>query len=81
MARVDPNAIIALVQARVKRVLDLAELAVPAEKFERFRTLVLDEFGHKGFQSDLSARLPPGESDMDRHGMGRIESGKKGGSR
>jgi hypothetical protein len=80
MTKLDPRAVIALLQARVKRVLDFAEMAVPAEKFERFRTLVLDEFGHKGFQSDLAAQLPPGEIDMVRHGMGRIESGKKGGS-
>lgn len=81
MTRLDPRAIIALVQARVKRVLDFAELAVPAEKFERFRTLVLDEFGHKGFQSDLTAQLAPGEIDTGRQGMGRSDTGKEGGSR
>lgn len=80
MSKLDHRAILALVQARVKRVLDFAEMAVPAEKFERFRTLVLDEFGHKGFQSDLAAGLPHGEIDTDRHGMGRSETGRKGGS-
>ncbi|HWA21531.1 MAG TPA: hypothetical protein VG735_03940 [Caulobacterales bacterium] len=81
MARVDSRAIVALLQTRVKRVLDFAELAVPADKFERFRTLVLDEFGHKGFQSDLAAHVPPDGTDTDRHGMGRSESGRKGGPR
>ena len=80
MSKLDHRAIVALVQARVKRVLDFAEMAVPPEKFERFRTLVLDEFGHKGFQSDLTAGLPHGENDTDRHGMGRSETGRKGGS-
>lgn len=80
MTRLDARSVIALVQARVKRVLDLAELAVPADKFERFRTLVLDEFGHKGLQSDLTDRRAPDEIDTDRHGMGRTESGRKGGS-
>jgi hypothetical protein len=81
MARVDSGAIVALLQTRVKRVLDFAELAVPADKFERFRTLVLDEFGHKGFQSDLAAHVAPDGIDTDRHGVGRIDSGRKGGSR
>ena len=39
----DARDIVDLVQARVKRVLDFAELAVPADKFERFRTLVFNE--------------------------------------
>ena len=76
----DSRKVVALVQARVKRVLDFAELALPTDKFERFRTLVLDEFGYKGFQSDLAAHVSPGEIDTDRHGMGRIETGRKGGS-
>lgn len=78
--RLDHRAIVTLVQARVKRVLDFAEMALPPEKFDRFRTLVLDEFGHKGFQSDLNTHHPAGEIDTDRHGTGRIETGKKGGS-
>lgn len=89
------QSILRLLQARVKRVLDLAELAVPGDKFERFRTLVLDEFGHKGFQDDLDALMAQGDAkgaerqDLgklgaarageDRHGMGRTDSGKEGG--
>jgi len=53
----DARDIVDLVQARVKRVLDLAELAIPADKFERFRTLVFNEFGHEGFRRDLAALL------------------------
>lgn len=80
MSKLDPRDVIALVQARVKRVLDLAELTVPADKFERFRTLVLDEFGHKGFQGDLVRKGDEGATGEDRHGMGRNETGRKGGS-
>jgi hypothetical protein len=43
----DAGDIVKLVQARVKRILDYAELAVPADKFERFRTLVFNEFGYE----------------------------------
>jgi len=61
--------IVDLVQARVKRVLDLAELAIPADKFERFRTLVFNEFGHEGFRRDLAALLDHGgQSSMEGNG-------------
>lgn len=33
MSKLDPRDVIAMVQARVKRVLDLVELVVPANKF------------------------------------------------
>lgn len=67
-----------LIDARVKRLLDLAELAVPTDKFERFRTLVLDEFGHKGLRGELTA-LAHNRHGMDRHGSGRNDTGKEGG--
>ena len=78
MGALDLSAVCARVEAHVKRVLDLAELAIPTEKFERFRTLVLDEFGHKGLRGELAA-LSRGHG-MERQGMGRTESGKEGGS-
>ena len=77
----DARDIVTLVQARVKRILDFAELAVPADKFERFRTLVFNEFGHEGFRKDLAELLDHGgQSSMDGNGTGRNESGKKGGA-
>lgn len=76
-ARPDARAVCDLVDARVKRLLDLAELAVPTDKFERFRTLVLDEFGHKGLRGALTALLD--EHGKDRHGLGRSDAGKEGG--
>jgi hypothetical protein len=79
VGELNPAAIFALVDAHVKRVLDFAELAIATDKFERFRTLVLDEFGHKGLRGELAA-LSRGQG-MERQGMGRTESGKEGGSR
>jgi hypothetical protein len=79
---IDGRDIVDLVQARVKRILDLAELAVPADKFDRFRTLVLDEFGHQGFRTDLAALLDHGgQGGMEGNGTGRNDSGRKGGAR
>lgn len=71
----DPLDIFALIQVRLKRILDLAELALPAEKFERFRTLVLDEFGHKGLRGELAAR----DQGKEWQGKGRNQIGKEGG--
>lgn len=42
MPKLDPRDVIALVQARVKRVLDIVELVVPADKFERFDALTAE---------------------------------------
>ena len=76
----DARDIVTLVQARVKRILDFAELAVPADKFERFRTLVFNEFGYEGFRKDLAALLDHGgQSGTEGNGKGRNESGRKGG--
>jgi|CXWL01.1.fsa_nt_gi hypothetical protein len=74
-----PGRIYDLIDARVKRLLDLAELAVPSDKFERFRTLVLDEFGHKGLRGELTA-LAHDRHGMDRHDPGRNHTGKEGGA-
>ena len=77
---IDARDIVSLVQLRVKRILDLAELAVPADKFERFRTLVFNEFGHEGFRRDLTVLLDQGgQSGMEGNGKGRNDSGRKGG--
>ena len=77
----DARDIADLVQARVKRILDLAELAVPAEKFERFRKLVFDEFGYEGLRKDLAALLDEdAQGGTERHGKGRYDPGRKGGA-
>lgn len=76
----DARDIADLVQARVKRILDLAELAVPSDKFERFRTLVFNEFGYEGLRKDLAALLGEDtQGGMERHGKGRNDTGRKGG--
>ena len=56
----DTRGIVNLVQARVKRVLDFAKLAVPADNFGRFRIPVFKEFGYEGFRKDLAALLDHG---------------------
>lgn len=42
-----------LVNVRVKKILDLAELSLPKDKFPLFRKLTLDEFGKSGFGQEL----------------------------
>lgn len=49
--------ILQLVNARVKKVLDLAELSLPQDKFPIFRKLTLDEFGKSGLGKELERVL------------------------
>ena len=46
-----------LLNARVKKILDLAELSLPKDKFPLFRKLTLDEFGESGFGKELERVL------------------------
>jgi len=45
--------IIPLINVRVKKILDLAELSLPNDKFLKFRKLTLDEFGKSGLEKEL----------------------------
>jgi hypothetical protein len=50
---VTQDQIISLVNARMKRILHFAELAMPRDKYEIFRKLTLDEFGKSGLVKEL----------------------------
>lgn len=50
---VSKEAILPLVNARLNRVLLIAQAALPEHQFEAFRRLILDEFGRAGFIRDL----------------------------
>ena len=58
------QAIIELINARKKRLLDVAEFALPPERFLKFRKVTLDEFGRNGLEADL-ARLLGKSQDRD----------------
>lgn len=49
--------IMQLVNARVKNLLDLAELSLPQDKFPIFRKLTLNEFGKSGLGKELERVL------------------------
>lgn len=42
-----------LLNARVNRMLTLAEAALPPAQFAAFRKFTLDEFGHRGLAKEL----------------------------
>jgi len=63
------EALLPLVNARLNRVLLIAQAALPEHQFEAFRRLILDEFGRAGLIRDLNTVL--GESRQERHGTGR----------
>lgn len=50
---VSQEQIVQLVNARVKKILDFAELSLPQDKFLIFRKLTLDEFGRSGLVKEL----------------------------
>jgi hypothetical protein len=78
---VDPRQVIELVNGRLTNVLDLAEAALPHSQFEAFRRVCLREFGDRGFKNDLRQLADSGrDAGMDGNGMGRIQTGRKGGS-
>ena len=77
---VDAGEINRRIITRVGRVLDYAELAVPNDKINLFRKLVLDEFGHSGLRSELAGLLDHGDqSGKDGQGKGPV-TGRKGGA-
>jgi len=45
--------IIQLVNCRVKKILDVAALSLPQEKYQIFRKITLDEFGKSGLVGEL----------------------------
>ena len=67
---VTEDAIKAIMNPRLNRVLWIAQLALSDDKFPAFRKLVLDEFGKSGLEGDL-ARLFRSELEQERQGKGR----------
>ena len=57
------------INARKNKVLLLAQAALSEPQFRAFRTLLLDEFGQKGLESEL-ARLFAEDRQQHRNGMG-----------
>jgi hypothetical protein len=52
---------------RVNHILDVFELTVEPSKYKKIRKVVLDEFGNKGFSTDLRQIL----GGMEWNGSGR----------
>jgi hypothetical protein len=52
-AMVTMETIKALLNARLSRLLDVAQASLPERQFLAFRKIALDEFGRKGLENDL----------------------------
>ena len=57
-----------------RRVLEFAELSLPADKFVLFRKVFLGEFGRNGAERELARIIA--EYDEKRNGQGRTENGR-----
>ena len=68
-AMLSRETILPLVNARLNRVLLIAQAALPEHQFEAFRRLILDEFGRAGLIRDLDTIADA--SRPERHGTGR----------
>jgi len=53
-----------LVNARLTRVLDMAQASLPESQFTAFRKLTLNEFGRNGLEGDLQKEFKQGERAM-----------------
>ncbi len=54
---VNQEELTSLINARMKKVLSFAELAMPENKFAIFKKLTLDEFGKSGLVKELERVL------------------------
>jgi hypothetical protein len=72
--------IMELVQRRIGRVLDVAEVGIGADRFPAFRKVVLKEFGKDGLSADIERLLRETADGSGRNGTGRNEEGEKGGA-
>ena len=57
-----------LINAKLKRILLVAETALPQSQFQAYRTVVLDEFGNNGLRKELDKLF---SNTSDRNGTGR----------
>lgn len=77
---VKPRDIADLASKRVGLILDVAEAAIPADRFPAFRRLILKQFGAEGFAADLERLFLDDAAGTDRNGSGRNNACKKGGA-
>ena len=50
---VTPDMIVAMINRRINKILTIAEVGLPPERFQPFRKLVLDEMGRNGMETEL----------------------------
>lgn len=62
-------AILALINPRKKRLLSIAEAALPETQFRAFRGLLLDEFGRQGLERDLEHLMADANKETGRAGQ------------
>lgn len=66
--------------AHMRGILEIVELAAPSDKYSLARKLIMNHFGHSGLRSELAELLDHGDqSGMDRQGQGPV-TGRKGGA-
>ena len=67
------------INARKHKALQLAEVGLSESQFRAFRKLFLNEFGHRGLESDLAGIVAEYER-LERKGIGQADTCRKGGA-
>ena len=68
------QAMLEVLSTHKRRVLEFAELSLPADKFVVFRKMFLGEFGRNGVERELARIIA--EHDEKRNGQGRKDEGR-----
>lgn len=62
--------VLALINARKSKILTIAQVAMTEHQFRAYRSLVLDELGKEGLESELAKLLDEGNHPVKhRHGQ------------
>jgi len=81
----DPRIIMKAINRRLGRVLKTARFGLKPHKFDALRSVIMDEFGHKGLTREVYDLCGVKVTDdelkaFDRTGPEPTDSGKKGGA-
>tara|TARA_R110002110_G_scaffold44362_1_gene136732 strand:- start:1788 stop:2030 length:243 start_codon:yes stop_codon:yes gene_type:complete len=78
---VELQEILRLINKSKHRLLSVAEAALPQDQFNGFRKFTLEELGDCGLEGDLKALFRDSKREgQDWNGLGRTDTGRKGGA-
>lgn len=78
---VELQEVLRLISKSKHQLLLVAEAALPQDQFNGFRKFTLEALGERGLEGDLKALFRDSKREgQDWNGLGRTDTGKKGGA-